>query len=299
MDILAKAFSGGALSEVTKANYESRLKRMEALTKKTVEFLMLHPNETFVAIKRAYTELQSQKAMINAFLTLFKHSEKLDRKAKTAYKVWKSIFATVNDVIKERYDNNVATEAQLEAYVPLAEVIAKRDALDKGSMEYLLLSMYTKIPPVRADYGNVRILAKEPATEEERKQGNYLIVAPKKMTLRLNEFKSKGRRFPQYEKELPADLDGDIRNSLKKWPRTHLFMSKKTMKPYARDNTYVVFVLRMTERVFGKPIGVSMLRRIYVNGQDYNKMTTEEKKQLSDDMLHSVMMNDQYRLKMD
>jgi hypothetical protein len=159
--------------------------------------------------------------------------------------------------------------------------------------------MYTKIPPVRADYGNVRILAKEPATEEERKQGNYLIVTPKKMIMRLNEFKSKGRRFPHYEKELPADLDADIRASLKKWPRTHLFMSTKTLKPYERDNTYVVFVLRMTERVFGKPIGVSMLRRIYVNGQDYNKMTTEEKRQLSDDMLHSMMMNDQYRLKLD
>jgi hypothetical protein len=51
-------------------------------------------------------------------------------------------------------------------------------------------------------------------------------------------------------------------------------------------------------RVFGKPFGTSMLRRIYVNGQDYNKMTTEEKKQMSSDMLHSIVMNDQYRFKM-
>jgi hypothetical protein len=135
MEILAKAFSGGELSEVSKANYESRLKRMEERTKKTVDHMMMHPNETYHAIKTAYTELQSQKAMINAFLTLFKHSEKLDRKGKTAYKAWKGIFATVNDVIKGRYDRNEATEAQLEALAGAAAVGAAAAAFPACSQE--------------------------------------------------------------------------------------------------------------------------------------------------------------------
>jgi hypothetical protein len=152
------------------------------------------------------------------------------------------------------------------------------------------------IPPLRADFANVRILRGEPRKESERNRGNYLVLTRTYARLVLNEWKSKSSRIQQYSKIFPRELERVVRDSLKHHPRTHLVVSTRTGKAFETDNAYILYVNRMFERVLGKPVTTSMLRHIYVSSHNYDTMTTGEKEDLSRSMAHSMVTNDSYRL---
>lgn len=290
------AVKNGRLAVVTRQNYESRLSTMQHETGNTVHHMVRHPSETYQAILRKSADVpQTIRSYLTAFMAVFKHDPKLASRKQDEYQKFRSYFRKVDKVVQERYDNNEPNDKQREAYIPLNDVIQKRDQLLADSPEYLVLCLYTMIPPLRADFGNVRILSREPQGAAAS-TGNYLVVREKYMRLVLNEFKSKSKSLSQYNKVLPVNLEAVIRHSLSNQPRSHLIVSPRTGLPFLRDNTYVVHVHRIMERAIGKKVSISMLRHIYVNSLDYNKMTSGQKAQISADMLHSVSTNDRYRL---
>ena len=298
--VLRKAQQAGTISAVTVANYEQRLNVMQRETGRSVAHMLAHPAETYAAItsKTRGAELSTRSYLI-AFLAIFGHSKALQAKHPEHYQAFKGFFKEVDAPVQQRYDANRPTARQLETFLPWDEIVKKRGQLDPESIEFLILSLYTMIPPVRADFGNVRVLSREPAEGSvEATRGNYLVVRDKYLRLVLNEFKSKGKQLQQYNKVLPNELDRVIRASLSRQPRSHLLVSPRDQKPFVRDNTYIVFVNRLLQRVLGKPgFSITMLRHSYVNSLDYNELTSGEKCQISTDMLHSAGTNDRYRLK--
>ena len=291
-----KAVASGKISETSRQNYEKRLRWMEDFTGKSVRHLLLNPSETYAAIKKRDKEPQTRRTIMTAFLAVFRHDKAFQRQHRLKYQAFRKYYRELDTVVQARYDANEPTCKQREAYMPFGEVLAKRDALPKSSDEYLLLCMYTMIPPARADYNKVRILHREPEGVEAT-TGNYMVVRQGYARLVLNEFKSKGRSFPQHVKILPRDLEAVVRESLRQKPREYLFVSPRTGAPYDKDNTFVVYVNRVFERVLGKRIGISMMRHIYVNSLDLNALTSGERKRISQDMMHSLETNDRYRLK--
>jgi hypothetical protein len=298
---LRRAVDKGQLAETTLINYETRLNALQASSGLSVKHLTRHPRKAHTAIVDHHGDVpQTVRSYITAFLALFRHNPKMAEKHQKEYAEFKKIFQTIDKVVRERYDSNAPTERQREAYMPWADVIARRDALgrDKAartSIDYLILCLYTMIPPLRADFGNVRILKREPLGNDAL-DGNYLVLRDRHMRLVLNEFKSKCKSIRQYNKVLPDSLDAVVRESLKAHPRKFLLVSPRTQEPFIRDNTYVVFVHRVFERILGKKVSISMLRHIYVNSLDFNTMTSGQKCQLAADMLHSTATNDRYRL---
>lgn len=317
---LRKAVEKGALSETTLQNYENRLNLLQQESGLTVHYMLRHPEHAHAVIVGKSGDVpQTVRSYITAFLTLFRHDRKLRERHDVKYQAFKDLFRTVDKVVQDRYNSNAPTERQRDVYMPWSDVLAKRDALvvdatkkdkkdgaeDKNganNIDRLIICLYTMIPPLRADFGNVRILTREPlgkdgkGGKDDALSGNYLVVRDTYMRLVLNEFKSKSRRLPQYSKVLPAPLDAVIRASLIAHPRRHLLVSPRTNEPFLRDNTYVVYVHRVFERVLGKKVSISMMRHIFVNSLDFNTMTSGQKCQLAADMLHSTTTNDRYRL---
>ena len=289
--IFETALSEGKLKVSSKENYLYRWSRLRSLTKKTDEWILKHPKEVVMTLKEMAP--QSRRSYMNAVLSVFKYAPELQCSMVKQYKKWQDMFQSLDEEISEKYDRNEPSARQREAYMSWEEVLKKRDSLQKDSEEYLVMMLYTAIPPVRADYGNVLITKKEP---EETTQGNYLVLNKKECRMVLNEFKSKGKSLKQYNKVLPKELEEVIRESLKREPRSHLIVGRDG-KPYVRDNSYVVYLKRLMNKVLGKNISVSMLRHIYVSSLDMNELTSGEKSQISKDMLHSTSTNDRYRLK--
>ena len=179
------------LSQISKYSYQTRLKKLTDITLHDIDWILKNCNKTLELIEKAgVTEPQTFKSYINAVLACFKYSNLQDTHKK-AYECWTKTRIKVNSIAQEKYENLQASPKQIEVYVPWNEIIETRDKLNNDSDEYLLLSLYTMIPPSRADFNNTRIFKKEPSLSQKEKQNNYLIVQGDYMKLVFNEFKCK------------------------------------------------------------------------------------------------------------
>jgi hypothetical protein len=289
------------LSENSKNNYKYRLERLVNLTNKDIDWVIANCPKTLTILKtKGIKEPQSVKAMINAILTIFKHTKGLKDTKKKAYTCWINHFKEVNQKAEEKYETITPSDKQIEAYVPWPEIIQKRDALDKDSQEYLILSLYTMLPPARADFNKVKIFNNTtPTLEQVKEYPNHLIITTKptqSMKLVYNEFKTKSQKLQVYEKHLPDNLTQVIKHSLKQSPREFLVVSEKTNEPYHKPNSFTQHVKRVLYKIFNKTMSINTLRHSFVNSVDMNTITPQEKEQLAKEMMHSPEMFDRYRL---
>lgn len=285
------------LSTISKRQYLQRLKMMMQHLQKDIFWILKHPKEGIAWI-RSYAEAHtSQKSFVNAVLAVFKHCPDLKTQEKASFDQWYAAFSEVDAKIEERYKSNEPSERQREGYVAFPEIVKKRDALEPGSNDRLLLSMYTHLPPLRADFNRVRIYTNEPKKgdsegEDDDREDNYIVLGGRPRLV-LHEFKTKRHR-EHYEKDLPKPLLEEIRASLKRSPREWLFRSRDG-KPYSA-NSYTKWANGVLARLFGRPLTISLIRHSFINTLDFNTLTVHEKEQIAKDMSHTVATQDRYRL---
>ena len=281
------------LSDISKKTYKDRLRRLTTITKHDVDWIISHCKETYESIQ--HYQLQTQKGYINSVLALFKYTKNLKNKHPKTYTCWYKLFMKVHNKSEEKYNNMEPSERQKSVYVPWVDIVKKRETLPKTSLEYLLISLYTMIPPSRADMNMIKIYYNNDPIDNS-KFPNYLVINANNMKLVYNEFKSKSRRIQKYEKILPKNLEDVIRQSLKHQPRDFLIVSPRTQKPYDHAGSFSVLFGRILEKVFNKKVTINTLRHSFVNSLDMNKLTPLEKEILSKDLMHSKETMDKYRL---
>lgn len=286
------------LSDMSKKQYISRLKRLEEITGYDIDWILINCNETMDLLEsKGITEPQTKRSYINSVLALYKYNPKLKDDEDSELEKWRESFKRIDKITEHKYKTLEASAKQIEVYVPWHRIVETRDKLDKNSDDYLLLSMYTMIEPARADMNKVKLIwNREPSEEEKREDPNYLLIkSGNNMTLVYNEFKSKSRRLQKYENELPKQLQDVIKQSLKIKPREYLIVSPRTNKPYANAHSYTVYVDRRLEKIFGKRVTINTLRHSYINSLDMN-MNPLQKETIARNMMHSVSTMEKYRL---
>jgi hypothetical protein len=282
------------LSDISKQQYKSRLKKLTDMTQHDIDWVIQHCEETLDFITKAgRDEPQTIKSYINAVLAVYRYTSGLRNKYKTSYKCWSDKRREVSSITNEKYDNLQASEKQIEVYIPWQEIIDTRDKLPRDSDAYLMLSLYTMIPPCRADFNNVRIVYNKEPIEQTN---NYLFITKDYMKLVLNEFKSKSKSISSYENILPENLEKVIRDSLITKPRDYLVVSPRTGQPYQKAHSYTVYFDRLLHKTFGKNITINTLRHSFINSLDFNQITPTEKQRIANQMMHSISMMDRYRL---
>jgi hypothetical protein len=212
---------------------------------------------------------------------------------------------------REEESKNIKSETQKENWIEWNEVETKRNELlnavttfDKkkslSAAEYdtllmlTVLSIYTEIQPRRnADFMNMYIVKKW--NEGMEKDKNYLDIASKRFI--FNKYKTM-KKYGMKIEEIPERL----------WDRLTLFLrfhplwkghAKRALAPIKFLATYdgspMVAgnaITRVLNRIFGKKIGSSMLRHIYVSSKWGN--TLVEMKRDSEAMAHSLSMQAAY-----
>jgi hypothetical protein len=288
-----KVIDRSPLSDVSKKTYKARLRRLTTITKKDVDWIIMHCKETYDLLSKYSVE--TIKGYVNTVLTLFKHAPILKTKKKHVYRCWYKVFDEIAAKANEKYNNMQASDRQKDSYVSWAEIITKRDSLvNKSSQDYLLLCMYTMIPPSRADMNMIKIYDKDP--EDTKTYPNYMVVYNDKIKLVYNEFKSKSKRLQRYEKILPAHLETVVRKSLTANPREFLIVSPRTGLPYHNACSFSKYFDRLLEKHFKKKVTINTLRHSFVNSLDMNKLTPGEKDIIARDLMHSKDTMDKYRL---
>lgn len=187
--------------------------------------------------------------------------------------------------IIDRRLQNKPTEIQEKkggTKLTFADIVKKRDELEFGSVERLLLGFYTYIPPVRADYFATEIVnMKDRPTEQ-----NYIRrFAPDICKCVLRDFKTK-KAFTRIENILPKPLQDELNESLRLYPRNYLFIAKNG-KPFTR-NSFCVWSKRLLSKVFETEFTLVMIRHLYISSLNFNKLTTEQLIEIGNKMGHSI-----------
>jgi len=289
------------VAESTKKNYKNILKGIEFVSEnKSIIDLLQQPE---ILIDKLWSNINiknkagyvKMKDYLKVILALSKHDKKFSKLI--PLNEWRKYFNEINDVVVEYYSQNEPTKRQQLGYISFNELILIRDKLASGSIEKLLLMLYTSIPPARNDYWNVEIIK----SNEEPSTDNYLIFNENDAKLILRKYKT-SKTYGNIETILPDELFQEIKLSLKYWPRKYLFtkMNKKkeqTGIPYSSSNSFNSWANKTLQNISkNKFLTLTMLRNIYVNRSDLNlsSASISEKKKIAKRMGHSWIEQQQY-----
>ena len=159
---------------------------------------------------------------------------------------------------------------------------AKSDLVDE---DYLLYLLYTEMPPLRADFANLRIYTRDSA----KLTGNYLLTGNKRYRLVLNEFKT-AKTFGKQVLELPEAVVAHLRVMWAKEPESKVPDAILEMT----ENALSKRVSSLFEKLSGKSMSINLLRHSYIKQFLSVPRTIVEKEAVAKRMLHSKVLQEQY-----
>jgi hypothetical protein len=266
--------------------------------KNIIHHILCHPKTYKPIIEEKYNHKElTIKNIATLILAIFKYAD-LKCKYEKSYKKWKEFHEEYYQKETERYNKNKPSETQKEKYISYEEMqkvykkIKNPHETLTSSLRYCLLSMYMNIRPKRSDFGNIAIYEKDPAKQDI----NYLVLPKKGDSYFVFNHINKVTIKESIVEPIVKELQKVFLESLKIYPREYLFIGKDNL-PFKTSNAYTKFVIRTFKHYFGKSVGTSMLRHIFVNEKiDLNKLTIEEKQAFAAAMGHDRQMQDKYKL---
>lgn len=222
--------------------------------------------------------------------------DKEKRGKKKLYQSYADQLVTQNRTLKAEEAKGEKTPTQEANWITWKEVEEKWEGLKKRIdalpstlsesqynllLEFMVLSLYVLLPPRRNDYQNMEIVKDAP----EDASKNYLELEKNRFV--LNKFKT-SKREGQLVIEIPDKLHEVIDTYLEHHP---LLKGKHTLpQPFlvyadGRPLTATNSITRILNKVFGKSVGSSLLRHIYLGKYSDVK---EEMKEDAKMMSHTV-----------
>jgi hypothetical protein len=288
-------------SDITKKNYEGCMRRMrEAMKEEGVEFLINH--EKVIAWIEALTlSDSSKKSYYVAVKTTVREAVKdnigVSTRFDEALKKYDAKFKVLSENLYIQAKKQLTTPTEADKTQTWAEILAVKDKLQPKEdttswteiQDWVIYSLYTLLPPLRADYSPMKIFEKKPKEDK----GNYMIMRKTKPVIVLNEYKTSST-FGRVEIAIPTEL----METLKVWrtfnPSEWLLL-KDDGQPMTSDGLSQR-VIRIFEKHSGKSTGISMLRHAYITMKRSGKeLSLLEKEALARQMLHSTLTNELYR----
>ena len=273
--LIISAFGSTTLTENTKERYGELIEKWIEYSNKPFDILLRDPEEAIqlletFPIKHTPENHHTYLTPIVAYLHHVKKDLILEEK-------WKKHHKKNWEPIKERYDENRPSERQKEQIMPFEEILQIRETLEKGSIERLLLSLYTIMEPVRADYFAIELITEgqNPRTE------NYIVD---QRTIIIKDFKTQSE-YEKIENTLPDELQEELQESLKKKPRKYLF-TREDNTPYPDRNQFSKWACRTLTRILKHPMSLTTMRHLYI-GYQIKQKTPKELREMAKKMGHS------------
>ena len=217
-------------------------------------------------------------------------------------KLYKTYYEKMIDVAKElkSIPTEQKSDSQEKNWLSWEEVKQKHDELAskandsyENMLRYMVLSLYTDLQPRRnLDYQIMNVVKSH--NDKMPEDRNYLSMDDAKFI--FNNYKT-SKKYGRQEIDIPDSLMSVIRDYLKKHPLVKGKITKKTDVPFlvyedGKPFSAVNSITRLLNKIFGKHIGSSMLRHIFLSGK-YGDVTEEQKKD-AEVMGHSTSMQNDY-----
>ena len=272
------------ISDSSKLNYKQKLAKLKEWVQKPIEWIMVNPKTVLKKLKKQTEEPASLGAYIAPICKLYSiHPAFLANNEKhyTLYKALLKHYVKKRDTI---YDNNIMSAKNMEIIVPYDMILDRFCDMEKEDttftnykthLRYVLFAMFLNIKPKRADLGEVRIIRNTNIIPTAFTNTNCLMLNDDRPSyLVMNKYKTLKTYGPINEK-LDPKLVIILKKSIEMFPRDYLFISlsgKIKFHPYTKNNSYSHYVRRAFDHEFGKGMGVSLWRHVYIGEHvDFNQ----------------------------
>jgi hypothetical protein len=289
--------------ETTANEYVNMLKQLNGgLSYSNLGFLK---KRTEVMAKMGEYAESTQKSMLGAIVSILSIL-----KDKPTYKsIYNFYYERMMEASKKARegDSSVKTETQEANWITWEDVVKRLTALEeevgkfsKNKMitpgqwqtllSYVVLALYTLIPPRRnQDYQDLFVVKKW--NDKMEKDKNYYDIAGKRFI--FNKYKTSKAHGAQ---ELDIKDNEALLSILNLYLKLHPSKGKPEMKLLVNGDgstlASVNSITRILNKVFGKHIGSSMLRHIYLSSK--YKDTLKEMKDDADAMGHTTEVQREY-----
>lgn len=296
----SKGLDGRERADITVRQYIARLKKLN--DDKPFNSLAFLKNVDGIVEQIKAKAKTTQAAYYSAVLVALS----IAKSHKALLEKYKPHTVTVRESIVEDRKSHEKNDKQKENIIPMndvntiknklkeeVEALNKKKTLTEKEYEkyiqYVLLSLYTDIPPRRnQDYMYMVVVKKRPAVMDETK--NYLIMNEKKFV--FNKYKTSKTHGGQ-EIDVPDSLMNTLQAYFKHRPDMKKNNEVSLLLNYDGTETNKVnYITRMLNKAFGKKIGASALRHIYLSDK-YGEIQKEKEKD-ADAMGHTVDMASEY-----
>jgi hypothetical protein len=293
-------FPNTHLTDTVAKSYNNKLNKWISLMpphKNTLQYIFTHPNLSTVTLRQHLTQNDSDTAptlnsYIKAILSAAEHNLDNNDDYLKSEKRWKELrqitYEYANSYRLEQKPS--PTQSQKSgSTLTLTDIIKVRDELPDGSLDKLLISFYTYIPPVRADFFATQILK----FGETPSYHNYILFNSDRSRLVITDFKTSDI-YKSIEHDLPSELHKQLSASLTLQPRIFLF-DNRDGKCFTRKLFSEWATNRLTT-LFKKKFTLTLFRHIYISTLDLNTPASELL-EISRKMGHSITQQMLYKWK--
>lgn len=264
-------------SEITQKLQNSRLKTVRKLLNDQDDSILKKPEVVLNAIKTKYNNLNSIRAHLTAVMAYLRDTKQYDKGIANKYQ-------DINRKLREElYTNTLANNLKSDRFIEWDQLIKYRDELantadTKSSYgDYLLLSLYTYLPPARADYAKIRI------QKTNIKGDDTVYINSKKPKIIIKKYKTSKNREP-ITHIIPEKLNEII----------HTYINK-----YLNDNPKWLFnmtrsnlsgrISRILYPMFGKT-SINDIRKSYISSiyNNLSKYTNQDLENIAYKMGNSI-----------
>lgn len=236
----------------------------------------------------------TRKLYIVPIMIALKHLGKND-----LYVQYLEMFQKAGKEVRESTKEQTKSESEIKNWVTKEEIEARIEELDeeieeaksrgvpldregvKSLFKHLCLCLYTKMPPLRNDYSNLKVMRPPYVVNDEK---NFLYEHPEgTFTLHLAKYKT-SRAYGKQTIVMSKELNGIISKSLALFPRQFLLSQIDHPREPMSRNYLSVFMSKIFE---DKNVGSSLLRKLYITDKFSGDHSIQEREELAKQMLHS------------
>ena len=166
----------------------------------------------------------------------------------------------------------------------------------KTFQEYLIICLYTLMPPERLDYSPMRFVGEMP----DDKTTNYCVLLPEKATFVLNAYKTAWRMEKGVLTHRPAVYDAPplMFAVLEEWRKLNksewLIVKKNSATEPMSSHELGQTIQRLLQRETKTPATLNIIRHSYITHLREGEMPLLEKKRIAERMGHSLSTAEKY-----
>lgn len=253
------------VTETTKKANANRMNLIKRLLKEDNFDFVLNPSRTIKAIKKKYSNKNSQKTYISAVMSYVRDNVEDN-------KILLDKYNKVHKQLREQVKSELSNNTKSDKFIEWQDIIEYREELKenaqdaKSFLDYLILSLYSYNPPLRSDYGQVKI------TKRNMKGTENLLIMGKNPRFIIKSYKT-----AKTNGDIIIPVKGELLNIIKYWNDNYNSNPKFLLN--MSDNQLVKNVQRILNNKFNKG-SINVLRKSYLtnvfnNFSDYSNADLE------------------------